>query len=147
MIGIHSPLALLRAVFIFNGKILCLRGEKEQKELKLSQIQRGFDEELGKAYYTYVENGSKSRRGCDLHVNKKTVRQYEQPELGICCDSHVYLLDLYIIHLPAGSERFYRKPLSPASLLEQWYSTDSCSNSFLDNLVKSTYQEAGIKSP
>ena len=145
VIGIHSPLAFLRAVFIFNSKNFCLRGGKEQKELKLSQIQRGFDEELGKAYYTYVENGSKNRRGCDLHVNNKTVRQYEQPELGMCC--HVYLLDLYVTHLPAGSERFYRNPLSPTSLLEQWYSTDSCSNSFLDNLVKTTSQEAGIKKP
>ena len=145
VIGIHSPLALLRAVFIFNGKNFCLRGGKEQKELKLSQIQRGFDEELGKAYYTYVENGSKNLRGCDLHIKNKTVRQYEQPELGMCC--HVHLLYLYFSLLPAGSEKFYRKPVSPASLLEPWYSTDSCSNSFLDNLVKTTSQEAGIKKP
>ena len=42
-LGMHSPRALLNAVFFLNGKNLCLRRAKEHRSLKLSQL-KGSDE-------------------------------------------------------------------------------------------------------
>ena len=39
-IGIHDPISLLRAVFFYNGRHLCLRGGMEHRDLKLSQFKR-----------------------------------------------------------------------------------------------------------
>ena len=125
-IGIHSPLALLRAVFILNGKNFCLRGGNEQFKLKLTQIQKGFNPELQKAYYIYTDN---NRRGFDLHPKNKSVKQYAQPEMGCAC--HVYLLDLYLSMIPIGAEQFYPKPLSPQTFVDEWFSTDPCPRNFL----------------
>ncbi len=57
ILGDHTPLALVRGVFFLNGKNFCLRGGKEHRELKLSQLVKCDD------HYKYVENGSKSFRG------------------------------------------------------------------------------------
>ena len=141
IIGLHSPLALLRAAFILNGKNFCLRGGEEQFSLKISQFKRGFDPELSKSYYTYIENGSKNRRGSDLHLKNKTPKQFSQPELGIRC--HVHVLDVYFRMVPPGSEQFYRKPLeSPTT--HQWFGVEPCSKNFLENVVKGCALEAGI---
>ena len=56
-IGTHSPLALVRAVFFYVGKTLCLRGGTEQRSLKPSQFRRESNR------YVYVENGSKNHQG------------------------------------------------------------------------------------
>ena len=37
-VGIHSPLALVRAVFYTLDKSLCLRGGQEHREFKPSQL-------------------------------------------------------------------------------------------------------------
>ena len=34
VLGVHTPRALLNAVFYMNGKVLCLRGGQEHKNLK-----------------------------------------------------------------------------------------------------------------
>ena len=60
-LGVTSPTALLNAVFFMNGKILCLRGGREHKTLKVSQFTFGVDE--GGEYVVYTENGSKNRSG------------------------------------------------------------------------------------
>ena len=41
VIGTHSPSALLNAVFFMNGKVLCLRGGREHRMVKLSQFTLG----------------------------------------------------------------------------------------------------------
>ena len=38
MLGVDTPQSLLRAVFYYNKKCLCLRGGKEHRALKISQI-------------------------------------------------------------------------------------------------------------
>ena len=60
--GIDSPVALQRAVFFYVGKVCCLRGGEEQRNLKPSQFVRCASP-LG---YTYIENGSKNYSGADL---------------------------------------------------------------------------------
>ena len=55
----HAPVALQRTVFISVGKVFCLRGGQEQRELKISQFVHSTDPDC----YTYVENGSKNRSG------------------------------------------------------------------------------------
>lgn len=80
-----------------NGKKNCLRVGKEHTDLKLSQIERGVDPDFGMVYYSYVENGSKNRRGCDIDVRKNKVKQNEQADIGLSC--HVYLLDLHLSKL------------------------------------------------
>ena len=42
-IGLHDPLSLLRAVFLYNGKNLCLRGGIEHRELRISQFKREYN--------------------------------------------------------------------------------------------------------
>ena len=44
VIGVHNPKALLNAVFFLNGKVLCLRGGRKHKSLKVSQFAFGSDE-------------------------------------------------------------------------------------------------------
>lgn len=57
IIGIDDPLALQRAVFFYVGKVFCLQGGQEQRDLKPSQFVRSSNPDC----YTYVENGSKTR--------------------------------------------------------------------------------------
>ena len=54
VMGIDTPLALFRAVFFYNGKLFCLRGGEEHRNLKLSQLKR-----TGEGYI-YTENASKN---------------------------------------------------------------------------------------
>ena len=62
VIGIDNPLALLRAVFFYNGKNFCLRGGKEQRELKFSQLKKESKIVDGteRKCYVYSEHGSKN---------------------------------------------------------------------------------------
>ena len=50
-VGTDDPLALQRAVFYYVGKVFCLRGGQEQRNLKPSQFVRSSDPDR----YTYVE--------------------------------------------------------------------------------------------
>ena len=72
ILGFHSPKALVKAVFFLNGKIFCLRGGKEHRELKLSQFQREHD------HWKYTEYGSKNFRGglADLRQENEVIRQF-----------------------------------------------------------------------
>ena len=94
----HPCRGLLNAVFYVTGKMFCLRGGKEHRDLKLSQLQRT----AGK--YTYYENVSKNHNGsfAQLHVQSKVVPLYKNPDLGDRCP--VFILDKYISRLPAKAK-------------------------------------------
>ena len=75
--GTRTPRSLFSAVFFMNGKVLCLRGGREHKALKISQFKFGTED--GKEFLEYTENGSKNRSGSykDKSGNK-IVRQLAQ---------------------------------------------------------------------
>ena len=110
VLGVDTPESLLRAVFYYNGKNFCLRGGKEHRALKLSQIVRHHDP----VHYLYTENGSKNRSGSfnQLRLENKSVPVYACAEAGVRC--HVAILDKYIGKLPPFAlekDVFYLKPL------------------------------------
>ena len=83
-------------VFFYIGKVFCLRGGEEQRQLKPSQLTRKKEPD----HYVYVETGSKNRSGGlkELNVENKVVPVYASPAAGERC--LVYLLDLYLQKLP-----------------------------------------------
>ena len=79
VIGLDTPVKLLRAVFFYNGINFALRGGAEHRSLKWSQVTRCSQttDGLSKVCYIYVEHGSKNHSGGlrDLrHPNKKVTR-------------------------------------------------------------------------
>ena len=78
---LETPIWLLRAVFLYNGKNFCLWGGAEQHNLKLSQFQREVTIVEGQEVsgYIYTEFGSKSRQGgfTNLNLENKVVRQFQ----------------------------------------------------------------------
>lgn len=93
VLGVHSPSALLHTVFFLNGKVLCLRGGREHKTLKISQF--NFHSDEGGDYVVYQENGSKNRSGSykDRAENNKIIKHYADPTLQEKC--YVHVLKLY----------------------------------------------------
>ena len=91
--GMNTPVSLLQAVFYYNGKIFCLRGGEEHRNLKVSQFRRT---EKG---YTYTETSSKNCQGgmSQLKLKKKCIEIVENKEAGDRC--HCKLLDAYISKL------------------------------------------------
>ena len=90
-IGIFSPEVLVRCIFYYVGKVFCLRGGQEQRDLKPSQFTRGYNPDS----YTYVENGSKNHKGHFGSSNQsenKVVTIYANPDVPPpkCL---IYLLD------------------------------------------------------
>ena len=111
ILGDHSPTALVQAIFFLNGINFSLRGGKEHRELKRSQLVR--EEKCWK----YVEHGSKCFRGgvADLNKENKVVLQYPIADSKRC---HVRLLDLYISKLPKDTKDiFYCSPLKKFQLI------------------------------
>ena len=112
VMGTKTPKSLFNAVSLMNGKILCLRGGREHKDLKVAQLT--FGEDSGGEFVVYTENGSKNRSGSYKNSgDNKIVKQYAVPELGEKC--YVYLLKLYYSKLPAKLLKdpesvFYWKP-------------------------------------
>ena len=98
VVGLHTPKALLNLVFFVNGKMLCLRGGKEHKDLKFSQF--SFGEDSGGEYVVYTENGSKNRSGSykDKACENKVVKHYADSELGEHC--YVHILKFYFKKVP-----------------------------------------------
>jgi len=74
IMGIYAPKALVRAVFFYAGKAFHLWGGAEQRSLKPSQFERGYNPDR----YTYAENGSKNHQGGfgTLHDSNKVVTAY-----------------------------------------------------------------------
>ena len=95
VMGIYAPKPLVRAVFFYVGKAFCLQGGAEQRALKPSQFEHGYNPDR----YTYTKNGSKNHRGGfgSLHDSNKVVTVYSTL-VGISGDplrDVVYLLDYY----------------------------------------------------
>ena len=97
VLNTKTPIGSRRAVFFYVGKVCCVRGGEEQRNLKLSQFTRRSDP---KEHYVYTEHGSKNRNGgfYQLGVENKRVPIYRNKEAGERC--LVSLLDLYISKLP-----------------------------------------------
>lgn len=143
ILGDHSPLALVRAVFYQNGKNFCLRGGQEHRQLKFSQLTRE------KTHWKYVENGSKNFRGgvSDLRRENKVVQQFPCASAGTKC--HAYLLDLYVSKLPEEAKQkgaFYFTPLKniPTDAAKPWFTLIPIGWNKLDRYVREMFEEAGI---
>ncbi len=67
-----------------NGKVLCLRGGREHKALKISQLTFGSDDDG--EYVVYAENGSKNRSGTykDKPGSNKVIKHYANPTQVLC---------------------------------------------------------------
>ena len=96
VMGTSTPRSLQNAAFFVVGTMFCLRGGKELRELKFSQVARHRNPDI----YEYTERVSKTRNGTfkKLHVNNKVVSLFPCPEAGSQCLLPV--LDLYISKLP-----------------------------------------------
>ena len=142
VIGNHNPLALLRAVFFYNGKTFCLRGGMEQRHLKRSQFVRSHDPDC----YTYVENGSKNHSGINTKEANKIVPVFACPEAKPHC--LVYLLDVYFEKWPKQAvERdfFYLRPKKNPSE-SVWYDCSPVGRDTLKRFTEKMCVEAGISS-
>ena len=107
VLGVDTPEKLERAVFFYVGKVFCIRGGQEQRELKVSQFRRSSNPDC----YTYVEYGSKTISGVRLNDKNIVVPVYANPSAENRC--LVRLLDLYIAKLPKMAfekELFYLRP-------------------------------------
>ena len=114
ILGTSTPLALLRSVFYYNGKVFCLRGGDEHRQLKLSQLKR-----VSKGYI-YTENVSKNRSGgvAQMKVENKVVPSYRSANAESKERCHVYLLDLYMKKVPKdvlSKDAFYLRPVAKVS--------------------------------
>ena len=145
VLNVDTPLGLLRAVFFYNGKCFCLRGGQEQRELKISQLERLHDPER----YLYRENSSKNRKGGlkELRLEHKSVVIVANPDVGVRC--HVYLLDLYISKLPpeaVAKDLFYCRPLQFAPVDKPWFIPVPIGRNLLAKMMSTMCEEAGIAS-
>lgn len=141
VLGIDNPTSLLRAVFFNNGKIFCLRGGEEHRNLRLSQFRRN---ENG---YTYTENASKNRSGglAQLRVKNKCVEILENPEAGDRCPCR--LLDLYIDKLPMEAkdkDLFYVRPVEKPKQGAAWYYSIPIGRNKLAQMVPEMCRIGGI---
>ena len=122
VMGTTTPRALQNAAFFYVGKMLCLRGGNELRNLKLFQIVLLHNPDR----YEYNEHVSKTRNGTfkKLHVSNKVVSVFQCPEAGNQCP--VYVLDLYINKLPPEAitqDMFFFRPLerTPTDSTAAWY--------------------------
>ena len=143
-IGTHSPLALIRAVFFYLGKTLCLRGGTEQRSLKPSQFRRESDR------YVYIENGSKNHQGAfgKGKSENKIVSIYQNLSIGERCP--VFLIDLYFSKFPQPPDKFdyfYLKPLSttPADSTKPWFLITPIGRNTLAKFVENMCVDAGLE--
>ena len=142
VMGTHSPLTLLRAVFFYNSKNFCLRGGEEHRNLKLSQLKRT------QKGYTYTENSSKNRQGgvSQLKLKNKSVEILENHEAGDC-----RLLDLYISKLPEEAKTkdlFYLRPLEETGSVKEikpWYYSAPIGRNKLSKMVSEMCKLASIQ--
>ena len=122
MINTTTPTGLQNAAFFVVGKMFCLCGGQEHRQLQLSQLKCLEDK------YVYYENVSNNTNGSfkQLYVKNKVVPLYLSPEAGERCP--VYLLDRYICKLSSETRE---KDLFYVRLLDKitsdpnrpWYSS------------------------
>ena len=143
-IGINDPLPLVRAVFYYIGKTLCLRGGQEQRNLKPSQFRREYDPDR----YVYIENGSKNHPGGfgSGQQSNKVVTLHNNHGYEPQCV--VFLLDYYFSKClqPTRNNGFYlrRLPKKPSDNGAPWFSSVPLGKNKLAQFVKEMCKEAGI---
>ena len=135
VLACNNPKSLLRAVFYLNGKYFCLRGGEEQRNLKISQLERLSNPDR----YVYTENTSKNRYGGlkQMRVKNKLVPIVAVPECGERC--HVYVLDTYLAKLPPEAlekDNFYVQPVADFEAREIWYTSRAIGKNTLGKMVK-----------
>ena len=135
---------LQNTVFFYVGKVCCLRGGQEQRELKISQFERFNNPER----YVYSEHGSKNRNGgfYQLDIENKNVEIYKNTTDSKRC--LVSLLDLYFSKLPQSAKDkdiFYCRPLNKYTADGPWYSEQPRGKHFLSDMVKKMCISAGIE--
>ena len=149
LLGTDSPRALFNAVFFMNGKVLCLRGGREHKALKMAQF--SFGHEGGRELVVYAEHGSKNRSGSykDKSENK-IVKHFADPSLNERC--YVSLLKTYFEKLSPEvkdieNADFYWKPKGslPLEAGVCWYTIQPCGRNFLAGVVKTVCEKANIQ--
>ncbi|CAG2235448.1 unnamed protein product [Mytilus edulis] len=108
--GNHSSESLLHTVFFYNCKYFGLRGRDEHRNLQISQIQLGEDDNgnyiefRGKDNKTY--NGGLRHR----YIAPKSVRQYLEKDCQILESYQIYMNTIYEIDKSVSSP-FYRRPV------------------------------------
>lgn len=124
VLGVDTPLSLLRAAFYMVGLHFCLRGGQEHRNLRVEQLTR-FPSDgsyCEGAYYQYVENGSKNHQGrfAEVGQENKVVRCYAQLDSSRC---PVLILDRYLSKLPPNPPAFYMQWLvkTPIDSSRPWY--------------------------
>ena len=142
VIGDHSPLALLSAIFFYVGKTFCIRGGDEQRLLKRSQFVRSYNPDC----YTYTENGSKNHAGINFREANKVVPVYSNVKARPRC--LVYLLDLYFKKFPSRAtemDLFYLRPKKSVSTsTSEWYDCAPIGRDKLKVFLNTMCSEAGI---
>ena len=147
VMGIYTPKPLVRAVFYYVGKAFRLRGGAEQRALKPSQFERGYNPDR----YTYTENGSKNHRGSfgTLHDSNKIITVYSTlvGNSGDPLRDVVYLLDYYFGKFPLSMDFMYLqpKPRVPSDLKEPWFYPNPMEKNTLHSLLNTMCVEAGIE--
>ena len=134
--GLDTPASFQNAAFYTVGKIFCLRGGQEHRNLKVSQFIRLQEPDR----YVHHENTSKNSKGSfkQFHVKPKIVPIYAVPDVGERCP--VNILDKYIEKLPKESflkDIFYVRPLylTPKNTTDPWYSSVPVGKHMLNNKI------------
>ena len=135
---------VFKKLFFNLGKVCCLRGGEEQRNLKPSQFTRLHDPER----YVYTEHGSKNRNGgfYQLHVSNKSVPIFKNPAASESC--LISLLDQYLSKLPQAAKEmdiFYCRPLVKNEDNGPWYSKQPRGKHVLNEMVKNMCHEAQLK--
>ena len=146
ILNLETPIALLRAVFFYNGKNFCLRGGAEQHNLKLSQFQREITVVDGQedSCYIYREFGSKTGKGAfnSLHLENKIVHQYQNLSGSGPC--HIQILDAYFSSQAKEKDAFYLTPNKLTDESKSWYSLVPVGRNHLGSMLKDMCAEAQV---
>ena len=142
IIGVSTPESLFNAIFYYNGKVCCLRGGEEHRNLKITQFTKN---ESG---YIYTENASKNRSGGinQFNIENKYVNILRVNSAGPRC--HCYLLDQYLMRLsPEAIKRdiFYLRPLIKVDDTNNiWFTSVPVGRNKLATITHEMCKKAGI---
>lgn len=145
VLGVDSPLQLLRSVYFYNGKHLMLRSG-EHRQLRFSQFRR-----LPSDCYEFIrfnfEDAPSDTENSSLDP-KSVIYIHANPFVGNRC--HVSLLDKYISMVPPtayANDCFYLQPIKTTvdvTTCSFWYIDKPYGKSTLNNVAKTIAAEAGI---
>ena len=144
VMGTTTPAALQNATFFIVGKMFCLRGGTELRNLKPSQMKRLNDPNR----YVYTEYTSKTQPGSfkKLYIKNKVVPIFECPEVGEQCP--VLILDKYFSKLPPeafSNDIFFLRPIERHEDSKHWYSKMPVGRNILDIKLSGMCKMANIE--